>query len=399
LSIKLHVNIMKLKRKIMIALLFLFSISAVITGVAAYNTLKLARYSDAILKNNYNSVVYAKDMLKSASETIDTISFKAALNRQLGNITENGEKELSDSIAYEFQALKAGRVNPDFNLKILLYRLMEMNMKAIEQKNNKAQEIARQVIIYLIITGLLFCMVAIVFIIRFPSYIALPVIKRDIDKTNLIATVSHELKTPAASIKLGAKLLEDQRIGSLNPEQKALVNNIKEETERLLKITEVVLNMAQLETGNIQLNIQMTDPKEIVGYAIEAVSFQASQHNNTLRVVYSEYIPMVKADIEKTTWVMINLLLNAIRYSPEGKEIIIEAQEVNDKIEFSVQDFGKGIKEEYKNQIFNKYFQIPGSSSGTGLGLAISKEFIEAQGGNIRVESEPGKGSKFIFSL
>ncbi|MDP2386963.1 MAG: ATP-binding protein [Bacteroidota bacterium] len=222
----------------------------------------------------------------------------------------------------------------------------------------------------------------------------------DLAKTNFIATISHELKTPIASIKLSSKLLEDDRVGQLNEEQQQLVKNIKEESERLLKITGEVLNIAQVETGKIQLNLQTVSPKKIIEYAVEALKFQAEQKEVSFKIECGEHLPSVNADMEKTAWVMVNLLSNALRYSPEKESIIIKAEEKGENILFSVQDFGKGIDQQYQGKIFDKYFRVPGSKKeGTGLGLAISKEFIEAQNGTISLESTQGKGSAFFFTL
>ncbi|MFA9194922.1 ATP-binding protein [Flavobacterium sp. FBOR7N2.3] len=222
----------------------------------------------------------------------------------------------------------------------------------------------------------------------------------DFAKTNFIATVSHELKTPIASIKLSLQLLENTSTGTINEEQKQLVESIKDDSQRLLKITAELLNLAQLETGNIQLNIEKSDPNDIVNYAIDAVKVKAEQKNIQLVTETPENLPNVKADKEKTSWVLINFLTNAITYSPENSTIIVKIISKNDQISFSVTDFGKGIDARYKNKIFDKYFQIPGSSkSGTGLGLAISKEFIDAQNGSIYVESELGLGSTFGITL
>jgi signal transduction histidine kinase len=390
---------MNIKRKILAGLLFLFSLSALITCIAAYNTLKLANDSEAILKDNYNSVVYAKNMLKDISFPIDVASFEIALKAQQKNITEKGEKELTDSISNKFLQLKNDPKKASNALHPLLFQLMELNMKAIEQKNEQAQNTAHNVFVYLIITGLLFVVVAFIFIIKFPAYIAVPIIKRDIDKTNFIATVSHELKTPIASIKLSTKLLEDERIGNLNQEQKQLIQNIKEETVRVLKITTEVLSMAQMESGKIQLNIHPAEPKKIVDYAVEATHFQAEQKQIILEIKYDDQLPVINADVEKTAWVIVNLLSNAIRYSTEKSKIIIEVMSTAETVVFSVQDFGKGIEEKYLNKIFDRYFQVPGSKAGTGLGLAISKQFIEAQEGRIWAESAIGSGSKFTFIL
>lgn len=222
----------------------------------------------------------------------------------------------------------------------------------------------------------------------------------DFAKTNFIATVSHELKTPIASIKLSLQLLEKEQTGMLNEEQKHLVESVKEDSERLLKITGELLELSQLETGNIQLNIEKSNPYEIVNYAIEAVKLQAEQKQMELLIITEENLPDVKADYEKTAWVLINFLTNAIRYSSDNSKIVVNLKNDAHQIAFQVIDTGKGIDNRYKTKVFDKYFQIPGShKSGTGLGLAICKEFIEAQGGTIGVESELGLGSTFYFKL
>lgn len=222
----------------------------------------------------------------------------------------------------------------------------------------------------------------------------------DFAKTNFIATISHELKTPISSIKMSLQLLENQHTGTINEEQKQLIDSIKEDSRRLLKITGELLNLSQVETGNIQLNIQKSTPYEILHYATEAVKIQATQKKINIDTDVQESLPDVKADTEKTAWVLINFLTNAINYSPEQSRIIIRINQTDSWVNFSVTDQGKGIEKRYKDKIFDKYFQIPGSNkSGTGLGLAISKEFIEAQNGSIGVESEIGMGSTFYFNL
>jgi len=222
----------------------------------------------------------------------------------------------------------------------------------------------------------------------------------DFAKTHFIATISHELKTPISTIKASLQLLENKNIGTLNDEQKQLVDSIKDDSKRLLKITSELLNLSQVETGNIQLSIQQSDPSKILQYAIEAVKIQAEQKQIKLDVKTDEALPFVKADEEKTAWVLINLLTNAIRYSPEKSAVIIQVKKDAERILFSVKDFGQGIEAKYKDKIFTRYFQIPGNNkSGTGLGLSISKEFIEAQGGEISVNSEFGAGSTFTIAL
>jgi signal transduction histidine kinase len=219
-------------------------------------------------------------------------------------------------------------------------------------------------------------------------------------KTNFIATISHELKTPISSILMSAKLLEDARVGVVNEEQKGLVQHIKEDSERLLKITGELLNLTQVEAGKIQLAFQPVLPKEILLYAIDANKTQAEQLKQTIEMRIDPLVEAVNADKEKTSWVLSNLVANAIRYSFEDSKIIVSAERKDKTVVFSVQDFGKGIDSNYKDKIFDRYFRVPGNKEeGTGLGLAICREFIEAQGGKIWVESDYGDGSKFSFWL
>ena len=220
-------------------------------------------------------------------------------------------------------------------------------------------------------------------------------------KTNFIATVSHELKTPISSIKMSAQLLKDERVGALSNEQKELTNSIAEDADRLLKITGELLNMAQVETGNIQLKIQPTPPEIIVDQSVNAVRFQAQQKNIAVNIHSNEALPNVTVDAEKTTWVLINFLTNAIKFSPESSVIDVDVYEKDNYVEFAVQDHGKGIEEKYLPKIFDRYYKVPGSfeRSGTGLGLAISKEFIEAQNGEIWAKSSVGEGSRFGFKF
>lgn len=226
--------------------------------------------------------------------------------------------------------------------------------------------------------------------------------ERDEAKSNFIATISHELKTPISAIKMSAKLLADNRVGHLNTEQSQLTQHISEDAERLLKITYELLDLSQVETGNIQLNFVSTQPEQILTYAIKAVKFEADQKGITIEQNLPPGIPAVHADVEKTAWVMINFLSNALRYSPAKGKVAIEVVVKDEMVEFSVRDTGKGIEAQYRERLFDRYFQVPTdgqNKSGSGLGLAISKEFIAAQGGGIGVESEVGEGSRFYFTL
>jgi signal transduction histidine kinase len=225
-------------------------------------------------------------------------------------------------------------------------------------------------------------------------------LEQDEAKTNFISTISHELKTPISSLKLNLKLLDDKRIGTLNDEQKNIVEVLKQETHKMLAITSELLDLAQVESGNIRLEIYPVHPIQILEYVMETSNNRASQKQISIEYESDPDLPPVFADSEKTAWVLLNLINNSIQYSEPGSRVIVSVRKEKDQIVFKVQDFGKGIEEKYLDKIFEKFFRIPGSAEkGTGLGLTISKEFISKQRGKIWVESKPGAGSMFYFNL
>jgi len=225
--------------------------------------------------------------------------------------------------------------------------------------------------------------------------------EQDLAKTHFIATVSHELKTPLASSDFSLKLLEDERIGHLTSEQHELVESLKQDNLRMIKIVSELLNLSQVESGNIQLQPQPVAPAQVLEYALDTVRKQAAQQQVNIQTHIPEQLPSIQADVEKTAWVLVNLLTNAIRYSPAGSAVQLTIAQTADTLTFSVKDEGKGIPAAFREKIFERFYQVPGTHSqkSSGLGLAIAREFIEAQGGTIGVESEEGKGSLFYFSL
>lgn len=226
--------------------------------------------------------------------------------------------------------------------------------------------------------------------------------EQDIAKTHFIATISHELKTPLAASDFSIKLLEDERTGALSTAQRELVDSLKQDNRRMIKIVSELLDLSQVESGNIQLQPQPVTALSIVQYAMDTVRQQAAQREIAIHTAVPDNLPRVLADVEKTAWVLVNLLTNAIRYSEHGAVIDLAVSPTGiEMVSFVVQDYGKGIPAAFRDKIFERFFQVPGMKGhqGSGLGLAISKEFIEAQGGVIGVESNEGKGSRFYFTL
>ena len=224
----------------------------------------------------------------------------------------------------------------------------------------------------------------------------------DLAKTNFIATVSHELKTPLSSIKMSLKLLDDNRVGQLNDEQKHLVGNVRDDADRLLNLTGELLNMAQVESGQIQLNVKSVAPAEIIDYATSALRTQADQKRLRIDLQIPADLPTVQADPDKASWVLVNFLSNAVRHSPEESRIEVSARQVDSFVEFRVRDHGAGIRPEHQDRVFDRYFKAPGrngQTSGTGLGLAISSEFIQSMNGQIGLDTSVVDGAAFYFRL
>lgn len=225
-------------------------------------------------------------------------------------------------------------------------------------------------------------------------------LEQDEAKTNFIATISHELKTPISSLKLNLKLLDDSRIGQLNQEQLEIVKALKSETNKMLTLTSELLDLAQVESGNIQLNLQPISPSKILEYIKETTENTAKAKQITLEFDAKPNLSKITADYEKTAWVLINLINNAIQYSNTGSKVQVSIWQNDQEVFFSVKDFGQGIEQQYLELIFQKFYRVPNTrEKGTGLGLAIAKEFISKQNGKIWAESIPGQGSTFFFSL
>ncbi|MBF9223050.1 sensor histidine kinase [Hymenobacter ruricola] len=225
--------------------------------------------------------------------------------------------------------------------------------------------------------------------------------KLDEVKSTFLATISHELKTPLASIKLSLMLLQNERTAAA--ERQRLAAGIGEETQRLLSMVGQLIDVARLDAGaGIKLDVQRVRLAEVIGYATQTVAPQLADKQLQLDIQLPDVLPEVQGDVEKTTWVLINLLSNAIRYSPMGAPLVIRVLPWGEMVRVSVEDCGPGIPAEYHKRIFQRFAGVPGRTahgSSSGLGLSISREFINAQGGTLWVESQPEKGSRFLFTL
>jgi signal transduction histidine kinase len=188
-------------------------------------------------------------------------------------------------------------------------------------------------------------------------------------------------------------------LGKLNDEQLRITTTLREESERLSRLVNELLDMSQAETGKMKLAVANGTVDDLVERAIQGVAMQAQRKNIAIEKMVADELPTVLVDVEKTIWVLTNLLTNAIRHSPENGGIEIAATRADRQVRIDVTDHGTGIETKYMDRLFDRFFQVPGAVSGTGLGLTIAKEIIEAQRGTIRATSELGKGSCFSIWL
>ena len=555
----------KLKTKIALGGTFLFALLILVGAVSFYYLNRLSEESKAIVKANYETLNYSREMLNELDSLQknknDLERFEKSLQLQENNITESGEKEITASLRKNFNELKekGSRDSLQLNIRRDISRIMQVNLQAIDKKNQAAQKSAEnaKTIITIILTICL--LIGFTFIFNFPVLVAGPLaklteaikaianknygerihmnrkdefgdlanafntmaerldeyehsnlskilfekrraeavinslkdasigidnkgtvlfanqqalqllnlkeqdiisqnqeeIKRrndlfrflineqnnipfkivvdgkenyftkeiieltnenqkagqvivlknitpfkelDVAKTNFIATVSHELKTPLASSDFSLKLLEDERVGSLTAEQKELVQSLKDDNKRLLRILSELLDLSQVESGKIHLNLQPIQADILVRRAVESVQNVAREKNISIKREVKENLPDIKIDTDKTVWVLNNFLTNAIRYSSRDSDIVIEVDKKEGSLEFSVKDFGKGIAPEYKDKIFDRYFRIPGTKEGTGLGLAVSRSIAQGFGGDLLLSRE-GAGATFVLQL
>jgi two-component system, NtrC family, sensor histidine kinase KinB len=219
-------------------------------------------------------------------------------------------------------------------------------------------------------------------------------------KSNLVSTVSHELKTPLTSVRMGLHLLLEERIGGLNSKQTELLLAAREESERLLKMINDLLDIAKLESGRAALRLETFEPQSLVRSAEDDLRPMVEARGMQLLVQVAPDLPPVFVDSLQIDHVFSNLVSNAVTHSKPGDEIVIAANELDGKVRFSVADHGPGIPAEFQSRLFERFFRVPGSDPrGAGLGLAIAREIVTAHGGEIGVVSQPEQGAEFYFVL
>jgi PAS domain S-box-containing protein len=220
-------------------------------------------------------------------------------------------------------------------------------------------------------------------------------------KSDLVATVSHELKTPLTSLRLALHLLLEEAVGPLTPKQTELLLDARENAERLLARMNSLLDLTRLERGREQLNLRPEQPLSLLKEAAESIRHRADSKGVAVRLEAAPDLPFVAVDTQRLGHAIGNLLDNALTYTDPGGRITLSASREADEVIFSVADTGRGIPPEYLPHVFEKFFRVPGQSEGqgTGLGLAIVQEIVTVHGGTVTCESQVGVGTTFRLHL
>ena len=219
-------------------------------------------------------------------------------------------------------------------------------------------------------------------------------------RNDLVATVAHELRTPLTSLRMAIHLLIEQTAGPLTEQQADLLYATRDDCERLQATVDEVLDLARIQSGRIELNPRPTAVDTLVDAAVDPVRTAATHQQLVLETEVMPGLGEVLVDRERVQLVFSNLLANALRHTKPGGRISVRARAADDSVRFEVADTGEGIAPEYHHAIFERFVRAPGETPGAaGLGLPIAKDIVEAHGGEIGVESTPGSGSTFWFTL
>ena len=222
-------------------------------------------------------------------------------------------------------------------------------------------------------------------------------------KNEFVSTVSHELRTPLTSIKGYVDLILDGSAGEVSEIQAEFLGIVKENSDRLVELINEMLDISRIESGRVHLKIEPFDLAESVHGAVDTFRAMLSQSGHSITVSLSESLPQVAADRDRVGQVLVNLISNALKYSPGGGKVIVSAKPDGDNVKVSVTDEGLGISREDQKRLFTKFYRVDTAMTreigGTGLGLSICKTILELLGGSIGVTSKAAQGSTFWFTL
>jgi signal transduction histidine kinase len=222
-------------------------------------------------------------------------------------------------------------------------------------------------------------------------------------KSEFLAHMSHELRTPLNAIIGFSELMLDEVPGEINEEQRECLNNILRSGQHLLDLINEILDLSKIESGKMKLKLRNIALPRVIESLRSEIAPILIARKQSLEISVEKGLPLVRADKAKVRQVLLNLLSNSTKFTPDGGKLKVEAAREDSWCRVSVIDNGIGIRKEDQEKIFESFRQVDtplhGNESGTGLGLTIAKQIVEKHGGRIWVESEYGKGSKFSFTL
>jgi len=219
-------------------------------------------------------------------------------------------------------------------------------------------------------------------------------------KRSVISTVSHQLKTPLTSLQMSIYLLLEEKCGPLNPEQTDLILAMRDDSRRLTEIIGELLNLNKAsDCGSLKTGLY--SPRELLAEAENRFRAECREHSIELKVECNPLIPKVPLALNRINYALDNLISNAIRFTPPGGRILLRAKVLDDSVEFTTADTGRGMAKDVQKHIFEPFYRGPGqdSASGIGLGLSIAREIINAHSGRIQVRSKENSGTVFSFTL
>jgi two-component system, NtrC family, sensor histidine kinase KinB len=220
-------------------------------------------------------------------------------------------------------------------------------------------------------------------------------------KSDMVSTVSHELKTPLTSVQMAIHLLLEEMVGPLTPKQVELLLAARQDSDRLLGMVNDLLDLTRIEQGRLQLDLAPVAPRQLVMEAIERFKTKAQDSGIALEADVAPDLPRICADRERIGHVFDNLLANALRHTRRGGIVRIDARRDGNLVRLSIEDNGEGIPPDHQPHLFEKFYRVPGAQNrgGAGLGLAITREIVVSHGGQIDVTSRPGERTVFSFTI
>jgi signal transduction histidine kinase len=222
-------------------------------------------------------------------------------------------------------------------------------------------------------------------------------------KSNFISNISHELRTPLTHIKGYLNLLADSTLGPLTEDQTTALDVLQRSEMRLEQLIEDLIQFSLVSRGELSLNLKPTSVNDLVSTTINRTSKLAKARSVQMKVNLAKNLPLVRADGEKISWVLLQLQDNAIKFTPQGGTVTMDAYFDGGLVTLAVTDTGIGIAPNRLDEIFEPFHQLDGSDTrpygGTGLGLALVKKIVDAHGAIMKVHSQIGKGSRFEFTL